>query len=268
MRFLHPFILLAAISLVLPACGTANRLLKARPAKLTPFFEQPELARDGRRQFGFQKVWTTPDRQVEKAGLTKKKLHIAPVTLAYLRPVSKGLARRDIAIGGLKRHERGVAARLHKEFTRAFQQSPAPYYQLTDRPGKDTVVLQLALTELSPTSAKGNALTTAVKFVLTPLLAPLTSLGGFFTKGNIAIEGKMLAPMPGKASGKSPPYRPFFQFADKEADKLTLFSFRDYQSYAHAADTMEDWAVHFEEMTRARKGEKVRDSTSVTLMPY
>lgn len=263
MRFRHLFCLLLSISLMLPSCGTVNRLLKPGPAKLTAFFEQPELAQDGRKQFGFQKVWTTPDQQVLKESVTKKKLYIAPVTLGYLRPVKKRLAGRAIE-AGLNRHERGIATRLHKEFSSAFQRSPAPLYQLADRPGSDTVVLQLALTELTPTSAGGNVLTTVVKFIATPLIAPLASLGGFFTKGNIAIEGKMLVPMPGKGRSQ----RPFFQFADNERDKLTLFSIRDYQSYGHAVHTIHDWAVHFEQMTRAQKGEKVKDSSAVTLKPY
>lgn len=254
MRFPHFFCILIIFSLGLSSCGTANRLLKAGPARLTPFFEQPELAKDGRRQFGFQKVWASQDHQVLQESFAKKKLHIAPVTLDYLRPASKGLGSRT------KRHEREMATRLQSEFTRAFQRSPAPYYQLTDQPGRDTVVLQLALTELNPTSAQGNAITTVLKLVVTPIAA----LGGFFTKGNIAIEGKMLVPMPGQ--GK--PSRVFFQFADKERDKLTLFSLRDYQSYGHATHTIRDWAVHFEEMTRARRGEKVRDSTALTLRPY
>ncbi len=263
MRFPHLFFGLLAISTMLPACSTANRLLKPRPAKLTPFFEQPDLAHDGREQFGFQKVWTTPDRRLLEDSLTKQKLYIAPVTVGHLGPVKKPLAWWGIA-WGLKRHERGIATRLHKEFTRAFERSPAPYYHLTDGPDRDTVILQLALTELSPTSAGGNIFTTAVKFIVTPLVAPLANLGGFFTKGNIAIEGKMLTPRP----GKDPPYRPFFQFADKESDKFTLFSLRDYQPYGHAVHTIRDWAVHFEELTRAQKGGRVRDSSAVTLKPY
>lgn len=268
MRFQHLFLLSLGICVMLPSCSLTNRLLKARPAKLTPFFEEPDLARDGRRQFGFQKVWTTPDPRVQKEALAKTKIHIAPVTVGYLRPVDRGLAGGEVALGSVKRHERGVAKRLHQEFSRAFQRSPKPFYQLADHADRDTLILQLALTELTPTSAKGNALTTAVKFVLTPVLAPFASLGGFFTKGHIAIEGKLLVPMPASVRDKGPPYRPFFQFADREADKLTLFSLRDYQSYGHAVRTIRHWAVHFEQMTRAQRGQRVRDSSAVTLKPY
>lgn len=243
-------------------------MLKPGPAKLTPFFEQPELAHDGREQFGFQKVWTTPDRRLLEDSLSKQKLYIAPVTVGHLRPVIKPLAWWGIA-WGLKRHERGIATRLHKGFPRAFECSPAPYYHLTDGPGRDTVILQLALTELSPTSAGGSIFTTAVKFLVTPIVAPLANLGGFFTKGNIAIEGKMLVPMDAfKAGGGTARPATYFQFADNEADKPTFLNARDFQPYGHAVHTMRERAVHFEEMTRTPRGTKVGDSSAVTLRLY
>lgn len=257
MRFPHLFSILIALSLVLPSCGTANRLLKARPAKLTPFFEQPELAQDGRKQVGFQKVWTTPDPKVLEAGRAKQKLYIAPVTLAYLRPADSALSGPQAPSAKMKRQQEEIAKRMHDEFAKAFQRSPAPIYQLTNQPGKDALVLQMALTKLTPTSAQGNVITTVLKLLVTPL----ATVGGFFTKGNIAMEGKVLVPMPGKDRS----HRPFFQFADNEADKFTFFSLRDYQRYGHAHHTIEHWAKQFEKMTRSRKGEKVGDSSAVSL---
>lgn len=283
--FLFPLAL--CLGLFLPACSSTNRLLKARPVELTAFFEHPQLAQDARRQLGFQKIWTTPDRAVLAASLTKRKLYIAPVTLAYLRPVDKAFATQEIS-WGLQRQERDIAIRLHQEFAAAFQRSPRPLYQLVHQPGPDTLILQLALTELNPTSPKGNAVMTMMKIAVSPIAA----LGGFFTKGNIAIEGKMLVPMaaaapppapttPAKGRGKPKPavnatsnpsaplqHRTYFQFADNEADKLTFLSARDYQPYGHAVHTMREWAVHFEEMTRAPRGRKVRDSSAITLRVY
>lgn len=252
----------------LVACGSTNRLLKARPVALTPFFEQPQLAQDARKQLGFQKVWTTPDREVLAQSLTKKKLYIAPVTLAYLRPVKKTLASQELSWGGVHRQEQEIAHRLRQEFAAAFQRSPRPLYQLTLQPGPDTLVLQLALTELSPTSPKGNAVMTLMKVAVSPVVA----LGKFFTSGNMAIEGKMLVPMTptkkARGAGASTSYRAFFQFADNESDKLTFLNARDFSPYGHAVHTMQEWATHFEEMTRTPRGSRVKDSSAVTLRLY
>lgn len=284
----HPHIALQllfalSLSVLLPSCGSANRMLKARPVALTPFFEHPQLAQDARKQLGFKKIWTTPDRAVLAESLTKRKLYIAPVTLAYLRPVDKAFATQEIS-WGLQRQERDIAIRLHQEFTAAFQRSPKPLYQLASQPGPDTVILQLALTELNPTSPKGNAVMTMMKIAISPVAA----LGRFFTTGNIAIEGKMLVPMPASSSTSPTPadrakgsrnttkgkssaphqHRTYFQFADNESDKLTFVSARDFQPYGHAVHTIRDWATHFEEMTRAPRGVKVGDSSAVTLRLY
>lgn len=240
--------------MVLPACSSANRLLKAKPVGLSPFFEQPWLAQDAGEQLGFQKVWTTPDQQVLAQDMAKRKLFIAPVTLNHLRPVNRAFASGEVAWGGVQRQQIEVAMRLREEFATAFRRSPSPLYQLVNRPGKDTLTLRLAVIELNPTSPKGNVAVTVLKFVVTPVIG----LAAYFTKGNMAIEGKVVD----SASGRA-----FFQFADNESDKLTFINMRDYQPYGHAVNTMRDWAVQFEQMTRTPRGSKVKDSSAITLRP-
>lgn len=251
MRFLHSILVLLLLAL-LPACSSTNRMLKAHPVALSPFFEQPSLAQDASEQLGFQKTWTTPDSRVLAAGRAKRKLFIAPVTLNYLRRVNRTLASGEVAWGGVHRQEAAMAARLREEFVAAFRRSPTPYYRLVDRPGKDTLTLRLAVIELNPTSPKGNAVVTVLKFVISPVVG----LAAYFTKGNMAIEGKVVDSSSGRA---------FFQFADNECDKLTFINVRDYQPYGHAVNTMQHWATQFELMTRTPHGCKVRDSGSVTL---
>ncbi len=251
MRFPH---LIFALLLVLPACSSTNRMLKAQPVGLSPFFEQPWLAQDAREQLGFQKIWTTPDPQLLAQGKTKRKLFIAPVTLHYLRPLNRAFSSGEVAWGGVQRREVDVAVRLREEFVAAFRHSPTPLYRLVNQPGKDTLTLQLAITELNPTSPKGNAMVTVLKFVVTPVIG----LAAYFTKGNMAIEGKVVDSVSGRA---------FFQFADNESDKLTFINLRDYQPYGHAMNTIRYWAMQFEQMTRSPRGWKVKDSGSITLRP-
>lgn len=251
MRFPHLFI--ATLLLTLSACSSTNRLFKAGLLSPSPFFEQPWLAQNGGEHLPFQKVWTTPDRQVLAEGMKKRKLYIAPVTLAYLRPLNKALPAQEVA-WGVQRQEVAVAMRLREEFVNAFRRSPRPFYQLAGKPGADTLTLQLALIELHPTSPKGNAVMTVLKFAV----SPIATLGRFFTKGNIAIEGKVQVSKTGRA---------YFQFADNEHDKLTFINTRDFQPYGHAVNSIRDWAVQFEAMTRTPRGWRVRDSSSVTLSP-
>ncbi|WP_294402360.1 DUF3313 family protein [Prosthecobacter sp.] len=251
MRFPHSIF---ALLLVLPACSSTNRMLKAKPVALSPFFQQPWLAQDASAQLGFQKIWTTPDPKLLAEGKAKRKLYIAPVTLNYLRPLNRTFSSGEVAWGGVQRREADVAMRLREDFVEAFRRSPAPLYHLVNQPGKDTLTLQLAIIELNPTSPKGNMVVTVLKFVVTPVIG----LAAYFTKGNMAIEGRVVDSTSGRV---------FFQFADNEADKLTFINLRDYQPYGHAMNTMRHWAMQFEQMTRSPRGWKVRDSGSITLRP-
>lgn len=241
--------------LVLPSCSSTNRLLKAKPAKLSPFFEQPELAHDARKQLPFHKIWMTRDRELEAISVKKTQLYVAPVSLHYLRPVQKALVRNEIAIGSIDRREAEMAHKLRNEFAKAYLRSPSPRYRIVQSPGPETLTLEMAIVELNPTSPKGNAVKTALKFVV----GPVASLGGYFTKGNMAIEGKVRDSKSGKV---------FFQFADNEADKMTFYSVRDFKPYGHAVPAMRKWAEQFELMTRTAPGQSIKDTNCMTLMLY
>lgn len=252
--FVTRFACLLALTL-LASCGSTNRLLKAKPAPLSPFFEQPEHMVDTRKQLPFHKIWMTTDRKLEAEAVKKTKLYVAPVTLQYLRPIKKPLVRKEVSWGSIDRREDQMALRLRNDFAKAFVRSPHPRYSIVQRPGPDTLTLELAIVELNPTSPKGNAVKTALKFVV----GPVAGLGGYFTKGNMAIEGKM---RDSKSGGL------FFQFADNEADKMTFYSLRDFKPYGHALKAMVQWSDQFELMTRTQPGQKMSDSSFITLLPY
>jgi hypothetical protein len=239
------------LTMLLGSCSATNRFLKARPIALSPFFEQQRLAVDARGHGPFQTLWTSPDAAVLARGAAARKLYIAPVTLRHLRPVNKAMSRQEIA-WGVPRMAPQVAWQLREEFAQAFLRSPAPRYQIVLQPAADALTLAMAVTELNPTSPKGNAVVTMAK-----VINPVATLGRFFTKGNMAVEGKVLVP-----GGK----QVFFQFADNEADKLTFINARDFTPYGHAMQSMRDWAVQFEQLTRNSAGLRIRDSSAVTLM--
>jgi hypothetical protein len=245
------FLLLLLPGLLLCSCSTTNHLLKARPVKLSPFFEQRSKALHTKGQLPFQKVWTSSDANVRQVGNAAQEIYIAPVTLAHLRPPKKAVARQEIR-WGLHRQEKWMAWKLREEFAAAMKNSPRPRYRLVKHPGRGVLTLKLAITELNPTSPNGNAALTLMKVAVTPA----AGLARWFTTGNMAIEGKVTA---GDGSNV------FFQFADNEADKLTFFNARDFLPYGHAEHSMRDWAEQFEQMTRREVGLVLKDSSAVTL---
>ncbi len=242
----------------LSACGTVRTWVKASPARPSAFVERPELMRRMAPDAAFQFEWRQPDPQVVRRAQGRRELYIAPVTLAYLRPMTVGVtklkqtqsAERDAGAPKIARY-------AHDEFMRAFQQAVAPRYRVVNRPAPGTLTLELAVVELNPTKVGTNAGKLAAKL----LLGPVGSVGGLVVKGsgNVAIEGKLRLSETGQT---------VFQFADNESDKLTFYSLRDFAPYGHAMVAVDEWAQQFEALTRSSPGQTVEDATFWTLMPW
>lgn len=250
-RLLIPLLLMA----VLASCESTNLLLKAKGVPLSPFIEHPTEMLVTRDRLPVHATWRTEDERALERVFGKKELYIAPVNLEHLRPLKKPLVRYEVAEGSIARDEHGIAHLLRNEFARAFVRSPAPRYQIVQKPGPNSVTLELALIELNPTSPGGNAVKTIAKF----FVGPLAAAGGYFTKGNIAIEGKVRV---------SKTKDLVFQFADNEADRMTLYSLRDFKPYGHATHAIKEWAEQFELFTRTPPYTKVKETGFFTLAPF
>ena len=246
---------IAALVATLCSCRSTNQLLKAGPAKLSPFVERQSEMITLRDRLPFHKIWWPKDPTVLVRASSQHTLYIAPVRLDYLRPIKKPLPRKEVEEGSIQRREREMAFYLRNEFGRAFLNPPTyPRFRLTSGPRPDAVTLELAIVELNPTSPKGNAVKTGLKFVV----GPVAGLGSYFTQGNIAIEGKLRNNRTGEL---------IFQFADTPSDKMTFYSLRDFRPYGHATHTIQEWAKQFEEFTRTRSNERVKPSLCFTLDP-
>lgn len=248
------FLLLLCLSMA-GACAPLNKLMKAKPA--TP-------------DAGFLDFRATPDNQTARspwhyAGFTgdqttrgiashRRRIYIAPVQTRGLRPISKKLAATEY--NRLRPEQtREIAHALRTEFARALTANPGAPYQLALKPAKDALILEMNLLELDPTSAKGNITKTVVKYTV----GPLVSMGvGLFTGGRIAIEGRVRDGGTGAI---------LFQFADREKDKATIYSARDYMALGHSTRTIREWAEQFATFIRT-PGAQVKDSFFLTPMVY
>jgi hypothetical protein len=252
MRLLCLFLLL-----LLTSCQTrtAQKWLKAKPAPVTPFLDHRAEMQPRRDRLPMHFVWITRDASVQNRVADCTEIYIAPVELGYLAPISKPLVRWEIEHGWIQPRPAEMAAALRNEFISAMMRSPR--LRVVGKPTPKCVVLALAITQLSPTSVKGNAVKLAAKFTV----GPLSGLLGVFTKGNIAIEGKLVLP-------DTKPPKSHLQFSDNEKDKMTFYSARDFQPYAHAQVAMKEWASQFEEFTRTLGTHKVKESSFITLKPW
>ncbi len=248
---------LMALLLSLPwlvSCESTNQLLKAKPVAFSPFIEHPAEMKPARDRIPMHFIWRSQDEALRRRVLQKNEIYVAPVQMQYLRPLKKPLVRMEVEYGSIDRNEQMMATALRSAFTQTFVQAPAPRYRLSSRPNDRSVTLELAMIELNPTSPKGNAVKTAAKF----FIGPFSMLGSYFTKGNIAIEGKVRNSATGEV---------VFQFSDNEADRITFFSLRDFKPYGHALQAAEEWASQFELFTRTPPQHKIVETFCFTLDP-
>ncbi|CAN5853755.1 hypothetical protein BH11VER1_BH11VER1_19050 [soil metagenome] len=238
----------------LASCESTNQWLKAKPVGFSPFIEHQAAMKPARDRIPMHFIWRSPDEALRRRIMQKSEIYVAPVQLQFLRPLKKPLVQWEVEYGSIDRNEQKMATELRNAFTHTFLQAPAPHYRLTVIPNDRSVTLELAIIELNPTSPKGNAIKTAAKF----FIGPFSMLGSYFTKGNIAIEGKVR----NSATGEL-----VFQFSDNESDRMTFFSLRDFKPYGHALQAAAEWASQFEIFTRTSPQHKIEETFCFTLDP-
>lgn len=131
-----------------------------------------------------------------------------------------------------------------------------PEYPLThvDRSGPNTYVIELALVELDPTNRVINAAGT---------------VAGFFVPGGgvVKIAGKSRVAMEGVVSGHE--RQPLLeQFKDRETDKTSFFSVKDYQKYAHVRVAIDDWSMQLVQIPSSSLDSEIADSLPIAISPF
>ena len=253
LRSLLPVLLL----LCLCSCQHLRKLVKANPAELSSFVEHRGEMKRLPPEAPFQYTWSTRDKSARQKAEALRDIYVAPVSLTELRPMMTGKVRGSKRRGlEVSAEAPAVAGEMRQEFSAALQSQPAPRYRLVATPGPSTLVLELAITELNPTSPAMNAVKLAAKIAL----GPVGSVGGLAVRssGNIAVEARL------RAGSKGPVV---YQFADNESDKLTLYSVRDFRPYGHARMAVKEWARQFAETAQNYAGTKVKDASFWTVSP-
>jgi hypothetical protein len=245
-------------ALLSASCETTRKakpIVKAKPTNLTPFLEDFENMTMTQGRGPFHAYWLGATHEQILQSSKRTEIYIAPVETQFLRPIGKAMAARQHKRWAKDRPVSQVATQIRAEFVSAFMSSANPRYVAVDSPTTDSVTLRLSLVELDPTSVTGNVAKKAASVVLTPA----AGAAGGFTKGRIAIEGQLR-----DTEGN---YL-LLQFADREKDKMTFWTARDFKPYGHATVAIKEWAAQFEELTRNPRWREMGDSRAWTLRPW
>ncbi len=218
-------------------------LLKASPAPPTNFLEHPEKMGTDCGRTPFNRVWRNPSPAAWDRVRGFDRIVILPVNTSYLK-ASPRLPQKDVC---------EVASYMREEFQKTFASDG--YHHVMLRPGPRTLVLELALVELQPTNVPGNVLLTGASVV-----APGANVvGSPFTHGRIGFEAKLRNAETGELLA---------QYADREFDKLSIVSFRDYSEYGHGRRAVQDWAKEMQRLASTPCPVKIPGAMRVTMNPF
>ena len=173
-----------------------------------------------------------------------KEIYVAPVNTNYIH--KQDWWDKANFSGDRKEAVKEAAHYMQDAVKKAFMQDPKHKLMVVDKPGPDTLVMEVALTELLPTKAWLNAVGYAGIWMA-------------LDHGTVAMEGRVREGTNGKIVG---------MFADREKGKTALLSAADLTWKSHAHHIMEDWGEQFVAVMNAKNGEKVSSASTVTLKPW
>ncbi|MDB6074550.1 MAG: hypothetical protein JWO89_2190 [Verrucomicrobiaceae bacterium] len=229
--------------------------LKAPPAKPSAFLPHAAELRKGDHHSPFQLNWHSPD--ADAVIQSRQKVYVAPLSLAYLRPMSRGFSARAFSESERQQAARNLANYANSKVADAFANAGASRFKLVSRPDRNALTIELALVEFNPNSTTGGVLRTAINAAAVPgvdsvLLKRL--------KGNISVEGKV-------SDGATK--RSIFEFSDNQENKSALIiSVNDFKSYGQARQAIDEWARQIEETLRTPRSTRVSRASSFVILPW
>jgi hypothetical protein len=217
---------------------------KAAPAtRPTPFLEQDKKLYSDPTCKAFQRVWVDPkitDKEWEKF----TKIYIAPVNTDYVKKmewweqIDASFARQDSI--------KDLAKYMRDEFIKAHQNNSKKILKVVDKSDENTLLLELAITEVVPTKVWLN-------------LASYTFIFMAIDQGVIAMEGRV-------RDGKN--NKIVAMFMDRETGRTSILNIKDLTWYFHAKSIISEWAEQSVEVVNVDENQVVEDSCSFTLLPW
>jgi hypothetical protein len=256
---------LLVLALIPVVFCTACSVFKARPAEDSGFLPYPELLKPMPERAPFNAVYVPDPKRLEELRMKYQSISVLPINTlpAEAKIKSWGLPPGVEAsrIADLRELSGYFHTRLESAFSEydgdGLSAEGVPIvvrkFTVRDEPTDQTLVLEIAITEISPNVPEVSAVATVAGFFV-----PGSGIIRVFGSGSIAIEGIL-------RDGKTGDL--LAEFRDREADKSAPISVRDYQMYAHIRRSLDDWADQLAELAGTMSTHQVKDSLPFTLNP-
>ncbi|OGV39398.1 MAG: hypothetical protein A2020_09230 [Lentisphaerae bacterium GWF2_45_14] len=225
---------------------------KAEPVEeKSPFLPNPEKLQtiEGA---AVQKVWKDPTVSL----LEYDKVIVVPVFTE--KQLNKSWLERNNIRHMLGDDEKDLiefAKYTEESFKRAISRDKR--LTLVDKPGKNTLILELALVKVVPgkpiIGALGNLSNlTPFGLILVPVKVGAKAGTDSGMQASVAIEGIVRDSQTKKVIG---------MFADREKQKAAVFNFNDFRTYSNLKQIVDEWADQFVQAINRKPGDpRVQDS--------
>lgn len=240
------------ISLAILLCFflSACSILKASPAPDAGFLPHEEKLEEMRERAPFNASWVPNKEKLDALKKTYKIIVVEPVITEFVaEKIEASDSSPDSKLDDLD-DVKEIARYLHEKMVLAFKEKG---FETKTEAVPDSFVWVIALTELEPTLPAVNIAATAAG-VFIPGAGVISRAG----TGSIAIEGMVRDGNTGELLAA---------FKDRESDKNSPFTIRDFQRFAHSRAAIDEWAEQFAELASTPEDHKVEDSSGLTLNP-
>lgn len=215
-------------------------------------FNGPKGNNNTRAQF-LDEVWVAPSFKGKTISQQFTKVYFSPVATGRLKQQGWWAAQSSIKQDQLATDVRKLASRMNGFLTSAARNDSGRRLQVVSQPGPDTVIIDLAITELVPAKAYWNAAATAAGFIV-PGAGLLSAAGS----GSIAIEGRV----------RDNTGTVIASFRDRMSDKMAVVNIDSYSWYAGSEKNLQETAVNIARVLNSSSNTVVTQSSPVTLITY
>ena len=228
---------------------TGCSVLKPDAAPDSGFLEGPEKMREGE---AISARWSSDYYRQHKSEY--KKIYVAPVSTAYLEKTGDWKHIQVSSEVEIKQDAREMADYMEEQFKKAIREGKAEKFSLADRPGPNTITMELAIVELVPTDVARNAAGQVVGFFV-----PGGGLVSAGAGGSIAMEGRTKDSQSGQMLS---------MVKDRRVDKIAPIDVAGLTPYRNAKKNIDDWVDGFVDSFNTPVDEKVHINSGVTLSPW
>lgn len=230
-------------------------LIKARPAADSGFLPHPELLMSQNERAPFHGYWVDDPQDYEKTRFELAKVYIAPIDSSYVAAMYQAASGSESTKIERIEEAQELARYFQEKIKLVLRNNKDAKLHPVENSGPGILTLRLALVQVVPTNPGVNLLGTAAG-----AFVPGGGLIKTFGEGSIAMEG-LVEENNGHIKVRE-------EYKDRQGQKVSLFTLKDYQRYAHIRVALDDWTAQITDLLNSPHDVKIEGANLVSLNPF